>query len=90
MSDSFDLMLDLTHAICDSCERDQITHVRTVLPVETVLGALETLQVENYHATSGGGMDEHEASFVEAWSVGDQSTRDWRIRVAIESQVGSC
>jgi hypothetical protein len=81
----FDLVVDLKQAIYDSWQRDQITHVRTVLPVEVVVEVLETLDMGDYHATSGGGMDEHEAGFVEAWSVDDN--RDWRIRVSIESQV---
>jgi hypothetical protein len=82
---SYVLVSDLKQAIYDSWLRDQITHVRTVLPVGVVVEVLKTLDIGDYHATSGGGMDEHESAFVEAWSVDDN--RDWRIRVSIESQV---
>jgi hypothetical protein len=84
MNDHDILVSDLKRAIYDSWLREKITHVQTVLPVEAVLGALETLDIGDYHAASIGSMD----YLVEAWSADNND--GWRIRVSISclSQAG--
>jgi hypothetical protein len=81
MNDHDILVSDLKWAIYRSWLREKTTHVRTALPVEAVLGALETLDIGNYHAASIGSMDKQEARLVEAWSADNND--GWRIRVSI-------